>query len=94
VIGALGFEVLKASARHPERFLARLALSPGLLLQRLTTRRSDEGQLEVAIVALRAALAIPSEMKEVRRYVVQGLQGNQQDLRVRPWNPQNFGGAA
>ncbi len=88
LIGALSFEALKASARNPDHFLARLALSPGLLLQRLTTRRPDEGQLEVALVALRAALAIHPETKDLRRYVVQGLHSDQMDQRVRPWNPQ------
>jgi uncharacterized protein YqhQ len=91
LIGALSFEALKASARNPDRFLARLALSPGLLLQRMTTRRSDEGQLEVAIVALRAALAIHPEMRDVQRFVVQGLHSDYVDQRVRPWNPQTSG---
>jgi uncharacterized protein YqhQ len=31
-------------------------MSPGLLLQKLTTRQPDESQLEVAIVSLEAAL--------------------------------------
>src|SRR5690606_38263567 len=88
ILAALAFEALKAAARHPEHPAARLALSPGLFLQRLTTRRADDGQVEVAIVALLAALAISPEMRVSQRYVVQGLHTGDSDVRVRPWNPQ------
>jgi len=87
VVAALAFEALKASARHSEHPLARLVLSPGLFLQRLTTRRADDRQIEVAIVALLAALAIPPDLKETRQYVVQGLHITDHDERVRPWSP-------
>ncbi|MEN6326284.1 MAG: DUF1385 domain-containing protein, partial [Syntrophomonas sp.] len=35
---------------------ARILISPGLLLQKLTTREPDDSQLEVALTALRAVL--------------------------------------
>lgn len=88
VLAAVSFEALKASARHPDHPASRWVLAPGLFLQRLTTRRPDEGQVEVAIVALLAALAISPEIKTSSRYVVQGLHDHGVDSRVRPWSPQ------
>ena len=40
---------------------------PGLMLQRLTTREPDREQLEVAIAALEAVLAIESPREEAKR---------------------------
>jgi len=57
VIGAVGYEVIKFSADHTANRLVRIALRPGLALQALTTREPDDGQLEVAISALKGVLA-------------------------------------
>lgn len=52
VVAGLAYEVLRWGARGPA---GRNAWNwPGKLLQRLTTRRPDDHQLEVALVALRA----------------------------------------
>lgn len=55
VIG-ISFEVLKASGKHSSRPVIRSLIQPGLWLQRITTREPDDGQIEVALVALNAAL--------------------------------------
>ena len=52
VIAALGYEVIYFGANHARNAIVRAILSPGLLLQALTTREPDDGQLEVAISAL------------------------------------------
>jgi uncharacterized protein YqhQ len=54
VLAGLGYETLRASAAA-ERAVRPLVL-PGLWLQHLTTREPDDGQLEVALAALRAVL--------------------------------------
>ena len=52
VIAAIGYEVISFGANHVKNGLVRAVLAPGLLLQTLTTREPDDGQLEVAISAL------------------------------------------
>lgn len=56
VVGGLSFEALKASATRTENPIVRILIAPGLWLQRITTKKPDEQQLEVAIVALKSAL--------------------------------------
>jgi uncharacterized protein YqhQ len=56
VIGGLSYEALKTSAKHNKSKIVRLLIAPGLALQRITTSRPDDQQLEVAICALKAAL--------------------------------------
>lgn len=53
----VSYELLKLADRHLESSaIARLATYPGMLLQRLTTRRADRSQVEVAVASLRLAL--------------------------------------
>ena len=55
VIAGLSYEVLKWSAKHDGHALVKLAISPGLALQRLTTREPDDSQIEVAIKSMQVA---------------------------------------
>ncbi len=55
VIASVSYEILKLSNRSQSRLLTALVY-PGLLLQRLTTREPDEGQLEVAIASFTKVL--------------------------------------
>jgi len=54
----LSYEALKWMGKHRRAPLARALIWPGVMLQNLTTREPDEGQLEVAIAALEPVLAI------------------------------------
>lgn len=56
-VAAVSYELLRLGARHERHPVARLAVAPGLLLQRLTTRRPDEPMIEVAVASLEEALA-------------------------------------
>ena len=58
VIAALGYEVTYFGAKHIKNVLVRVILSPGLLLQSLTTGEPDDSQLEVAISALKKVVEI------------------------------------
>jgi uncharacterized protein YqhQ len=58
VVAGLSFEVLQFNARHLESPLVRLLNVPGMLLQRLTTRQPTDDQVEVALTALRGAMAM------------------------------------
>jgi len=61
VIAAISYEIIRFSGAHHSNPLTRLMTYPGLLLQRLTTRVPDDGQIEVAIRAMTTALAADVE---------------------------------
>jgi len=54
LIAGLGYEVIRVSPKYEKYFLFKMLITPGLLLQRLTTREPTDKQLEVAQAALRA----------------------------------------
>ncbi len=56
LIAGLSYEVIRFAAKHMERRWVRTLMTPGLALQRLTTREPTLDQLEVAITSLRAAM--------------------------------------
>jgi len=60
VIMALGYEVIYFGARHTSNWLVKIALAPGLFLQKMTTGEPDDKQLEVAIAAMNKAVEIDS----------------------------------
>ena len=63
VIAAMGYEVTHFGARHMKNTLVRIILTPGLMLQKLTTGEPDDSQLEVAIASLNKAIEI-DQMEE------------------------------
>lgn len=58
VIAGISYELTFFGARHCNNPIVRTILTPGLLLQKLTTREPDDRQLEVAIAALKQAIAV------------------------------------
>jgi uncharacterized protein YqhQ len=58
LIAGLSFELIRWAGRNRNRRWVETIMYPGLALQRLTTREPDVGQLEVAIAALEAVLAV------------------------------------
>ena len=58
VVGGIAYEFIKFSARHSATWWGRIVVAPGLWLQKITTKEPDEGQLDVALVALRCALGL------------------------------------
>ena len=57
VIAGISYEILRFSGAHRGTPLATAIAAPGMLLQRLTTRRPNDHQIEVAISAMECALA-------------------------------------
>lgn len=54
LVAGLSYEVtVKWAGSHPDSPLVKIALWPGLMMQKLTTRTADEGMLECAIAALK-----------------------------------------
>lgn len=81
VIAGLSYELLRFSGTRPDGRLAGILARPGLWLQKLTTSRPAEDQIEVAIASLLVALddetaeeviargGVPETAIEVRRSV-------------------------
>jgi len=57
VVAAVSYEIIRFAGAHRRAWFGQALAAPGLLLQRITTRQPDDGQIEVAIVAMTAALA-------------------------------------
>ncbi|MEI7884073.1 MAG: DUF1385 domain-containing protein [Clostridia bacterium] len=56
VITGLGYELIKFSSKHCDNVFVKMLITPGLWMQKITTAEPDDGQLEVAIKALKLAL--------------------------------------
>lgn len=56
VIASLGYEFTRISARFADNRVMRVLFSPGLLLQRMTTREPSDDKVEVAISALKGVI--------------------------------------
>jgi uncharacterized protein YqhQ len=55
-IAGLAYEMIKFGSRNMEQGMVRLAILPGLWMQKLTTRKPSDEQLEVALAALDSVL--------------------------------------
>lgn len=69
IIAGISYEFLKWSALNDSNPLVKLVITPGLALQRLTTREPDDSQIEVAIRAMNEALEVNAGYKDDRLVV-------------------------
>lgn len=58
LIAAVGYEILKWSAKHRNHILMKFVVLPGLLMQKITTQKPSKDQIEIAIAALKRALEL------------------------------------
>ena len=56
VIAGVSYELIRYAGAHTDNPLVRIAITPGRLLQKLTTRQPDDSQIEVAIASLKAVV--------------------------------------
>ena len=63
VIVAISYEAVRLAGRFERNVLVRVIMAPGLLLQRMTTRTPDRGQIEVAIEALRKIVELEPQQQ-------------------------------
>ncbi len=56
-VASISYEALRLGAAHERSPAMRLLVAPGLLLQRVTTRRPDARMIEVAVASLEEAIA-------------------------------------
>ena len=58
VVAGVSYEIIRASAKSRAQWFFSVITRPGLWLQNITTREPDDGQLEIAICALRESLKL------------------------------------
>ncbi len=59
LIAGISYELQRYSSNHLDKLWVRILAYPGLSLQKITTKEPDKSQLEVAVVAMKAALGMP-----------------------------------
>ena len=60
-LAGITYEMIKWGDRHRNNALVKVLMAPGLAMQKLTTRIPTDDQIEVALTALKLALARESE---------------------------------
>lgn len=58
LVAGTSYELLKLSGKTRDNAITKILISPGLWLQKITTKEPTADQLEVAIVALESALGV------------------------------------
>lgn len=61
LIAAVTYEIMRFGSKHMNNPAVKAMMLPGLWLQRITTKRPDKDQLEVALVAVKEVLAREEE---------------------------------
>ena len=61
VIAAVGYELLRLGARHRANPVVRAIMTPGIWVQKITTRQPTDDMIEVAIVSMEQALVADGE---------------------------------
>ena len=56
-VAMISYETLRLGARYERNPVVAVLVWPGLMLQRITTRRPDRGMIEVAVASLQEAIA-------------------------------------
>lgn len=75
VIAGVSYELIRYAGAHTDNPLVRIAITPGLLLQKLTTRQPDDSQIEVAIASLKAVVPPEDLAQEPETCPVEKLVG-------------------
>ena len=69
VIAGISYEIIRLAGRS-DNFLVKIISSPGMLLQRLTTKEPDESMIEVAIKAVEAVFDWKAYLKDEFGYEI------------------------
>jgi uncharacterized protein YqhQ len=62
VVAAIAYEIIRFSAAHEANPFMRAIITPGLWLQKMTTREPDDGMVACAIAALQPVLAADDKL--------------------------------
>jgi len=58
VIAGLSYELLKYSAKYENNQIMKFMIFPGLLMQKITTKKPNKSQIEVAIASVKSILQL------------------------------------
>lgn len=61
IITAVSYEILKLSSKHDKNMIVRALTLPGIWMQKITTRKPDARQVEVALRSLKTVLHMEGE---------------------------------
>ena len=64
-LAGFAYEINRFASKHPDQLWVQGIVAPGRLMQKLTTREPSEDQLEIALAAMRAALAMEAALVDV-----------------------------
>ena len=67
LVTGISFEVMKFAGRNRGKGWVQLIIWPGMQVQKLTTREPEDEQVEVAITALEAVLAVEDPRRDRHR---------------------------
>ncbi|MGA3058032.1 MAG: DUF1385 domain-containing protein [Candidatus Limnocylindrales bacterium] len=92
VIAAISYEILQLGARHRSHAVVRWLWSPGIWVQRITTRQPSDDMIEVAIVSLQRALIadggeIPAGSAQLASRPIESDSGRGPDGEAAPIQP-------
>jgi uncharacterized protein YqhQ len=92
VIAAVSYEILQLGARHRSHAMVRLLWSPGIWVQKITTRQPSDDMIEVAIVSLQRALIadggeIPAGSAQFASRPIESDSGGGPDGEAAPIQP-------
>lgn len=62
IVAGIAYEIIRFSAAHEANPLMRMIITPGLWLQKMTTRTPDDGMVACAIAALQPVLAADGKL--------------------------------
>ena len=65
VVAAIAYEIIRFSAAHEDNPIMRMIITPGLWLQKMTTREPDDGMVACAIAALEPVLVADGKLPVV-----------------------------
>jgi uncharacterized protein YqhQ len=69
LVAGLSYEIIRYAAKKESSFIFKFMTMPGLWLQNITTQEPDDGQLEVAIKALKESLKLePTDVEHAPIY--------------------------
>ena len=79
IVAGLAYEILRLLGRYRTNPIARALAAPGIAVQRITTRKPDDGMHDIAIVALTAAIeaeggVVPSGSERPTSRALQSLK--------------------
>ena len=64
LIAAASYEIIRLGGIYPHHPLVRMVLAPGMVIQAMTTRQPNDGQIEVAVAAMKGVLDAEASVPE------------------------------